>query len=393
MAAGTILVVNRVGFVGGAERVLLTAGAIARQHGWRVVLACPQGALADQAAAHGIQVETADIGRTNATLSPALLLKHSQQLRSGRTAIGALVQRLRPDVVHVHHPVSALYVRTAAKAARVPILLHVHETLPVSLPYAMLARLVYPACTHFIGVSEKSCEMVRAFRVPKERVSLIYNSVQPRFLQEVEGTTDLQQGGPHIGIFGAIEPRKGQEYLIQAAPKILQQHPNARFWIVGAVNFADRSAYLDRLKQLASSLSIEPHVAFTGFRDDVPALMASMDAVVLASTGFESLPTVLIEACALGRPVVATSVGGVSEIVRNGETGFIVPSRNADVLADALLMALSDTGRAMAAKAKLDIRNRFGVDRFEAELMACYRAVAGQNRAGSARTLADALTG
>jgi glycosyltransferase involved in cell wall biosynthesis len=376
MPSGSILAVNRVDFVGGAERVLLTAGRISREHGYKVTLACPApSTLANEALQNGIEIEPVAVDRTRASISPLRLVRQARSLAVGRKQISNLVQTLRPDIIHVHHPVAALYVIKAAQASGTPLLLHVHETLPVSVPYALLARKVYRYCTHFVGVSEKSCEMIRAFGGRPDRITRIYNGVRSGFVTEVQPTDVLQTGGPHIGIFGVIEPRKGQEYFIRAAASILRTHPEAQFWIVGPLSYENNKSYLNRLRKLASELSIDENLHFTGFRDDVPRWMAGMDAVVLASTSFESLPTVIIEAAALGRPVVATSVGGVAEILRDGETGFVVPPGNSEALASALNRVLSADGSIMGEKAKVDIRERFSQARFEVEIMKCYRAL------------------
>jgi glycosyltransferase involved in cell wall biosynthesis len=374
MPSGSILIVNRVGFIGGAERVLLNAGRLARENGFKVVLACPApSALAGAAIEHGITVEPVAIDRTKATLSPSLLARQVLRLAAGRKRIAELVRSSGFDMIHVHHPVAALYVTKAAQDTGTPVLMHVHETLPVSIPYRYLARMVYPRCRHFVGVSEKSCEMVRAFGGHPDAVSLIYNGVGSGFLRDLEPVPELSGAGPHIGIFGVIEPRKGQDHFIRAAAKVVRVYPQAQFWIVGSLSYASNHSYLERLRQLVSELSIGRSVHFTDHQDDVPRWMAGMDAVVLASTGSESLPTVIIEACALGRPVVATSVGGVAEIVHHGETGRIVPPADADAIASALTAILSGDGRAMAAKAKADVRERFSRERFETEMMKCYR--------------------
>jgi glycosyltransferase involved in cell wall biosynthesis len=376
MPNGPILIVNRVGFVGGAEKVLLSAGMIFRANGHDVVLACPAPSpLATQALQGGLLVVEADIGRTNATLSPRLLLDHAQRLKRGRQQVQQLVASLRPDMIHVHHPVAALYVTKAARQADVPVLLHIHETLPVSRSYELLARYIYRRCDHLIGVSDKSCEMAIRFGIPARRVTRIYNAVDDRFFADVAPAPELQSGGPHIGIFGAIEVRKGQEYFIRAAAELATRYPGAQFWIVGAVNYADAAGYQTRLETLASELGIRDRVHFTGFRSDIPALMMGMDAIAFASTGFEALPTVIIEACALGKPVVATTVGGVAEILRDGETGWLLPPRDPAAMASALNTALGDEGTRLGANAKQDIRRRFNTARFEAELMACVRSV------------------
>ena len=219
--------VSRVGFVGGAERVLISIGALLQANGYRVTLACPApGPLMDEAIRHRIEVRPIAIDRTKATTSPFLLFRHIVQFVRGRKEIAQLTKSLQPDVVHVHHPVGGLYCLRAARTSNVPLLMHVHETLPLSLAYKLLAQQVYRRCSHLIGVSEKSCEMIRSLGIPADRISRIYNSVANSFLDDVEPVKELRSTGPHIGIFGAIEPRKGQEYFIRAAGPSSRAQPD-----------------------------------------------------------------------------------------------------------------------------------------------------------------------
>ncbi len=248
----------------------------------------------------------------------------------------------------------------------------------------MAMRFVAAACGLFICVSDASAQMIRSLGIEEARIRLVYNSVAPSFLQPVGRASDVVGTGPHIGLFGVLEPRKGQDHFLRAAAQVAAVQPDATFWIVGSLSFADHARYADRLRGLAAELGISERVRFTGFRTDVPHLMASMDAVVLASTGFESLPTVLIEAMALGRPVAATRVGGVEEVIHDGETGLVVPPGDPDALAAAMRRLVSPEGAAFGAKAQADIKARFAPARFDQEIADCYRSVlSSSNRSGS----------
>ena len=106
--------------------------------------------------------------------------------------------------------------------------------------------------------------------------------------------------------------------------------------------------------------------------------MAGMDVVVLASTGSESLPTVIIEAGALGVPVVATTVGGVDEILKDGETGLLVPPKDPKLLADAIGQLLGPKGAAVRERVRQDIRAKFSRSLFEDAILSCYRTLQDQ---------------
>jgi glycosyltransferase involved in cell wall biosynthesis len=376
-----VLTVNRVGFLGGVERVIITCAVGVQAHGFRPIIACPApGALADEASRRGIDVRASQIDRTKATLSPSRWLRLLTALGAGRRQIVRLAQQERVALLHAHHPVGALYALEAARSLGIPLVLHVHETLPLRPLYALLARHVIPHCAAFVCVSEASRALMRRLGVPEHSIRVIHNSVDESFLEPTRPVEELQGTGPHIGLFGVLERRKGQADFIRAAALLKDRHSTAQFWIVGPLSFADNADYLSELRRLAVVSGLADRVHFTGYRADIPNLMAGMDAVVLGSRGRESLPTVLIEACTLGRPVAATEVGGVREIIHDGKTGLIVPRSDPPALAAAITRLLGPEGTELAEQARVDARRRFSPARFADDISALYRTQLSQER-------------
>jgi glycosyltransferase involved in cell wall biosynthesis len=373
----SVLTVNRVGFLGGVERVIVSAAGGLSARGLRPVLACPAGGeLAAAARGAGVEVVGIGIDRTRATLSPGALRDHWQAWRRGRAEILRLAQTLRPEVIHVHHPVGGLYAGQACATLGIPLLLHVHEVLPARPLYALAARLVLRRCAAVVCVSGASAALMRRLGVPPARLRVIHNGVDPAFLRPVAPAEALRRRGPHVGLFGVLEPRKGQDHFIAAAARLARSHPEAQFWIVGGQSFAEHAGYAARLRAMAAAAGLADRVHFTGHRSDVAAWMAGMDVVVLASVAAESLPTVLIEAAALGRALVATDVGSVREIVTDGVTGCVVPPADAPALATAIARMLSPEGYGCAVRAAAEARLRFSPERFTNELTQLYQALA-----------------
>ena len=372
-----MLTVNRVGFLGGVERIILNTADAARAAGLVPVLACPAGELADAARDHGFEVNVLDIDRGRKVGSAAGLWRLAGALSRARSEVRALVRGRSVAVLHVHHPMSAIQAAAAARAAAAPMLVHLHETLPIGRAYRLAMGRTRRLGRLFLGVSEASCAMARSVGVPPARIRLLHNAVDRRFLARPEPAPDLDGTGPKFGLFGVLEPRKGHEDFLRAAGLCAQALADASFWIVGALSFGENEAYVVQLRALAEDLGIADRVHFLGFRRDIPNLMAGMDCVVLASTGFESLPTVLIEACALGRPVVATNIGGVHEIVTNGDTGLVVPANDPAALAAAMRVAVSPAGTAMGERARSDAALRFGPDRFVKDMESVYTELSG----------------
>ena len=380
-AIADVLAINRVGFFGGVERVILTAATSAAAHGWRTALACPPGDLAEQARLRQIPVqpiEVCSLSRLQVGRTPAAWARTAGQVRRGSQAIHRAASAAQARILHVHHPAVALQARRAARLRNTPLIWHVHETAPIPLPYRALGGMAARSCDLILCVSKASLAMALELGAPETRVRLVYNAVEPRFFQRVRPLRLTQDSGPNIGVFGVLEPRKGHADLIRACAALADRWPTLNLWIVGGLSFEQHGPYQADLKRLARDLSIGDRVHFTGRRDDVAELMAGMDAVVSASVGSESLPTVLIEACALGVPVLGTDVGGAREIIRHGETGLLAPPGSPDALARHLALLLSGAGRSLADHARAEARTRFSPARFSAALDDCYRAIAGR---------------
>jgi glycosyltransferase involved in cell wall biosynthesis len=371
-----VLTVNRVGFLGGVERVVISCGQAVEQRGFHAIIACPMpGELAEEASRRGLETVSLGIDRSKATISPIAWARLFGALRRGRREVAELAQKRDIRLLHAHHPIGALYAVPAARGLGLPLLLHVHETLPAHALYRGVARRVIPHCAAFVCVSERSRELMLSLGAPDDRLHVVYNGVDPSFLGTPAAVPELAGKGPHIGLFGVLEPRKGQDIFIAAARRVAAQHDAARFWIVGDLSFAENAPYVAALRTDIAAAGLADRITLTGHRRDVRDWMTRMDAIVLASRDREALPTVLIEGALLGRPLVATDVGGVREIIADGRTGLVVPPGNAEVLATAMLRILGGDGPAFGVAARADALQRFTFDRFGDDIAALYRSL------------------
>jgi glycosyltransferase involved in cell wall biosynthesis len=145
-----------------------------------------------------------------------------------------------------------------------------------------------------------------------------------------------------IGMVARVAPIKDYETLARAAQIVVRSEPRAHFLIVGDHSgAATYRAHYAEVTRLLAQFRVEHHFTFTGFQEDVGCFMRSFEVAVLV-THSEGLPLVLLEAMSLGKPVVATAVGGIPELVRHGETGLLHAHRNSTQLADAILRLLAE---------------------------------------------------
>ena len=138
-----------------------------------------------------------------------------------------------------------------------------------------------------------------------------------------------------VGVVGRLELEKGHPTLLEAWPRVLDRVPNAYLLIVG------EGSRLDALRGIVRDLGVERHVIFTGRRDDIPAVTAAFDVAVLPSYR-EAQGLSILEAMAMSRPVVASNVGGIPEMIESGVNGLLVPPQDPAALADAIVRLLVD---------------------------------------------------
>jgi glycosyltransferase involved in cell wall biosynthesis len=187
------------------------------------------------------------------------------------------------------------------------------------------------------------------------------------------GTNDFA-----IGMIANLNPVKGHAVALEAMAEVARNRPSATLVLVGD------GILRQSLTAQAGALGIADRVRFAGRIEDVPPLLPAFDAVVQASLG-EGLPNSILEAAAAARPIVATAVGGTPEIVRDGETGLLIPAGDAGALATALERLIEDPGLGsrLGAAARERVATTFSMDRFVGEFGDLYLELAA--RAGIAR--------
>lgn len=202
----------------------------------------------------------------------------------------------------------------------------------------------------YIAISEGVRRVLLDGGIPAQRVRIVHSGIdlskfdglRPR--EVVRGELGLDARTVAIGNVAALAPHKAQSDLLRAAARVLTRRDDVRFFVVG------EGALRADLEALARELGIASRVVFTGFRTDALDLLRAFDLFVMSSY-LEGLGTSIMDAQALGIPVVATRTGGIPELVDDGVTGLLVPPRNPEALAEAILRFLGD-GRLRSACAE-----------------------------------------
>ncbi len=296
-----------------------------------------------------------------------------------RASIGLAreLRRQRIALVHCSDLMAGLRAAPAAKLARLPVLCHIRNPHP---DISRHDRPLLRAVDRFIFVSRHAWATF-GYSIPTERGAIIYDGIevcpQDRHAgrQRLLAQLSLPPDARLVGMIGRLVPQKDHATLIRAAARVVAVDPTVRFLVVG--DYTDTGAARENfrtLAQLVEKLRMTAHVIFTGFRDDIPQLLAGLDVSVLA-TNFEGFGLVIVEAMAQSTPVIATDVGGVTEIITDKVTGLLHrPADDAD-LAEKILSLLSNKalGERLVEAARRLVEDRFTIRQFAASMAKLYR--------------------
>lgn len=293
---------------------------------------CPQNpvldALVTKAEALGIKVH-----RYSLDTSKYLLILY----------LKSFFRETRPDIIHFNDP--CLIGIIAARLAGVPILLMTHHTPQLNRQYNLKGRILENIALrhcglYFIFTSEYDRETgIKKDRVSKDRSFVIYYGLPPdKFKQsynkkEIYDEFSLDDNCRIIGNIARLSQQKGQDYLIEAASIVIEQVKSVKFFLVG-----DGELEL-KLKAQVKEKGLQDYFIFTGYRADIPRLLSAFEMLVMPSL-FEGLCFAIIEASAMGVPVVASAAGGMRRSVVDEKTGILVPIGDSNALAKAILRML-----------------------------------------------------
>ncbi len=288
-----------------------------------------------------------------------------------------LIREFKPDVIHTHLSKSDLLGQLTGGmlgvSARVSSIHNVDPWRKHQL-FSRVMRVLTARCQKLIAVSAE----VRTFtlkwsRYPDDKIIVIDNGIDlTRFDPAIVKPIDLTQFGVPadatiIGIVGRLLEQKGHDFFLDMAHLLAQTHENLHFLVIGD------GALREALEMRTQELGLASQVTFTGFLDDVPAVLASLDIMVFSSR-WEGLPVALLEGMAMQRPMVVTEVGGIPGVVVNQENGLLVPAENAQALADACSQILQnpDLKKSLGQQARATIQRDYDQQNMHQKILNLY---------------------
>jgi glycosyltransferase involved in cell wall biosynthesis len=328
---------------GGVEVILLNIiKYIDRTRFSPKVLFLTDGPFVREVEAAGVEAHVIEAGRV-------------RQIIRGSKAVGRTARLIREDgidLVHSHNAKAHLYGGMAAVITGVPSLLHLHGVPRFAfsrdgflslLSMAVPARRIV-ACSAYVAGAFKSAWHSR------RQVTIVHNGLAPGVSSVQKNPAVRREFGisdeaPLVLMASRLQRQKGVHVFLNAVSRVARSFPEARFLVVGGALFGLEQDYPIELQQQVDSLKLNEAVRLVGFRSDIMSFYYTADIVVNSSIEPESFPTVLLEAMACSKPVIASDSGGSREIVDPGVTGLLVPPRDSDELAEAIISLLGDHDR------------------------------------------------
>lgn len=309
------------------------------------------GDLAKEADKRGIKVIV--VGRSNG-IDLFLPLRLAKILKSEKA-----------DVVHTHNPGPLIYGTLAARLARIKGIVHTRhgrEKRPVS-------RFIWSMNDAIVAISNDAGERLSRFNhINSSKIKIIHNGIDVSRCHFVSRVRQGRKDGKHIiGTVCRLDHFKDIPNLIESFEKLLTFFTDAELWIAG-----DGDLRKD-LEHIAYSKGLKDKIRFMGWQSDIPGLMQQFDVFVLPSIS-EGISLALLEAMACGCPVVATEVGGNPEVVIDQKTGFLIPPKDPDKMADAIIKLLRDSTLAekMRDSARKRVEENFSLERMVNEYEILY---------------------
>lgn len=286
------------------------------------------------------------------------------------------------DIIHTHLTSSALLGSIAARwAGGVPCVASVLK---------ITNKRHYMRCDRLLPCSDAVCDDLLQQGVPAGMIRRVYTGIDfERFFAGFDPALNLREefrwGEEHRIVISVarLVPMKGHRHLVDAAAEVVKTHPEARFLIIGDGELRSE------LERQTLALRIGQYFVFAGTRTELPALLNSADVSVLASVDKEGLPIALVESALMKKPLVMSDVAGIREMVKDGETGCLVPPCDPEALAEAIVRVLDEPERArkMAEAAEKLVRREFDVNSTTLQLEEEYeKLICKRNGGGCAAT-------
>ncbi len=362
-----VLYINHVSQMSGAEHSLLELlKAIPRDEVEPVVALPGEGLFEEKLKAIGIETVHAPLVRLKKSLKPKFLATAVLGVYRSAQQLARLVKEREISCIHSNSTSAHFVGGRVAKTTGKPAIWHVRDVASIPVGGKMLGR----SATRIVAISHAVRDSLIRQGLPDDRMRVVHNGVDLcRFNPEADGSHIRQEhrvptDGFVFGMLAQMVPWKRHDLFLSAAGEISTRYPQTRFWVVGDDLFGDHPDYVAALHRQVCSRGLANQVSFFGYRSEIPNIIAGMAAVVVPSD-CEPFGRVVIEAMAMGKPVIATRAGGPMEIIEDGKDGILISPGAVGELSAAMdeLVSEPQLGSRLGAAAREHVVGKFDIQR------------------------------
>jgi glycosyltransferase involved in cell wall biosynthesis len=358
-----ILFLDQFSTIGGGQRSLLELLPMIVKRGWNARVAVSgEGVYSQQLRASGFPVEVISCGTyTSGRKKMSDIARYAWKTPQITKRVFEIVTAYDIDLLYVNGPRLLPPAALVARRLSIPLFFHSHHRISQQAGVRLAGKSLRWARADVVACCSFAAEPLQPY-LSKDKVRIVYNGVPEMHCQR----RPLDTSPRRIGVIGRIEPEKGQIQFVNAARILGEQFPDCQFLVVGAPLFSSPH-YFETVKKAARDLPFR----FAGWQDDISSIFAKLDLLVVPSTPVDSTPRVIVEAFSAGVPVVAFAAGGIPEIVKDGQTGFLASDFTAEALASRIRSVLDmhpGTLRAIVQEAKETWRERYTLSRFQEDV-------------------------
>lgn len=373
-----VLYINQTAKISGAERSLLSFfEKIDRKLIEPILLLPEDGPLLKETEKIGI--ETIVLPYLIKFGESHSLFKLSRILRAVYMIV-EIIKRKKIDIVHSNSPRAGFIGGLSARLALVPSVIHVRDIhqspfsnyFKASILDALSDKIIAVSNATKISIGEKRRSLIK-------KVDVVYNGIDIEkidsmmfrdFRKEIGVDNDVKL----IASIGILHPVKGHDTLIKSIPLVKEKFPLLKALIVGDCFLEKEREYRDELKNLAESVGVLGDVIFTGFREDIFNVLKAIDIFVLPSKYPDPFPRALLEASAMKKPIIATRVGGIPEIIKDGFSGILIEPEDHLTLANAIILLLEkdELAHSLAFRSRKILEENFTIEKHLEKILYLY---------------------
>jgi glycosyltransferase involved in cell wall biosynthesis len=359
-----ILCIDQYSELGGAQRMLLDLLPSFSERGWTIQAALPgSGPLIASLEKLGyVTYKFHSNTYTKVRKGPVEMLRYVSEWPKLSADLLRIVRNHATNLIYANGPRVLPAASWVARRCSLPLVFHCHHRLHQRTAIQLAGNSLQYARARVIACCRFAIEPLKPY-ISGSHLRILYNGVAaPTEAPTGTGTGKIRR----IAVIGRIEEEKGQLQFVRAARSLYRQFPEIEFTLIGAPVFSDRR-YLDQVQAAAARLP----VTFEGWKENMADVFPSLDLVVVPSSQLDATPRVVVEALAAGIPVVAFAVGGIPEIIRDMETGFLVQQTTPEALAERIAFILG-MDRAQLARivrrARQDWQERYSLSKYRQEV-------------------------